>query len=301
MEPQSYSQVLAAGATEVGNDLFDRGEYDAAVAAHRKATTLWPESEEIWYNLARTLREVGDFDEALVAITRAVTLNAENPYILHALGNIYRSRKDFPNAVLAFQRALIVDPEFPAFNNLGLTYKNLNELGFARNAFQKGLKFQPDDPDLHDNLGRVFDELGDPVLAAHHYHQAATLNPDQDYIWSLLAGALRGCKRYQEAITAMREAIRREPDDALNYQDLGNIYREMGRHEEAAQAFQEAIQRGPQLLGPFIQLALSYLELGDPARAQAILENRMEGAETDEREELSYYRGVVLEGRNPSN
>jgi tetratricopeptide (TPR) repeat protein len=86
--------------------------------------------------------------------------------------------------------------------------------------------------------------------------QAALLAPDSDVrntgsqyaaAWShsQLAGALRMQRRYREAETAAREAIRLDPADIWGHGQLGATLLEVGRYPEAETSLREAIRLDP--------------------------------------------------------
>ena len=48
----------------------------------------------------------------------------------------------------------------------------------ALQVYQDALKYEPDNPDLHYNLGVVHIESGEPKIALDHFEHALTLDPE---------------------------------------------------------------------------------------------------------------------------
>jgi len=62
--------------TNIGNLLFDAGEYEAAIAQYRRAISQDPLYAVAYVNLAAAYKRLGRFDEAVEALRRAQRLEA---------------------------------------------------------------------------------------------------------------------------------------------------------------------------------------------------------------------------------
>jgi tetratricopeptide (TPR) repeat protein len=96
------------------------------------------------------------------------------------MGNIKRAEGAYQTILL-----LVEQPEINVLegalvsakvhNNLGILYIKINEYESARDAFNASIKFYPQIPDAHYNLGKlILDLKGDPDLANHHLKLALT-------------------------------------------------------------------------------------------------------------------------------
>ena len=105
--------------------------------------------------------------------------------------------------------------------------------------------------------------LADPALASQ---------PNNADGHAILADILTYAGRPQETITLMEKAMRLNPRAPLYYLFvLGRAYRLTGRHEEAISAFKKSLNRNPNWLFSHFHLAGIYSELGreEEARAEA--------------------------------
>lgn len=67
---------------------------------------------------------------------------------------------------------------FIIWNILGATYKILNHLTHAHQAFEKSIELEPKFPDSYNNLGIVFYEQGKLTKALELFESAIKLKPD---------------------------------------------------------------------------------------------------------------------------
>jgi len=107
-------------------------------------------------------------------------------------------------------------------------------------------------------------ERSGDLFAAHwHARRVVEMNPDDGRAWALLAGALAGRRRWDEAVAAYTKAIRRgaEPGSAWHGRGLANV--ERGAWDRAAADLQEAVQRGTADWDVWYQLALARLAADD--------------------------------------
>ena len=108
-----------------------------------------------------------------------------------------------------------------------------NMHGEAIAAYQRELEIEPRHSAAHINLGTLFYNRQDFVLAEKHY----------------------------------REALAADSRYALAYFDLGNVLDETGRVQEAIQTYKTALQLAPTYADAHYNLALAYEKLREPRKA----------------------------------
>jgi tetratricopeptide (TPR) repeat protein len=109
--------------------------------------------------------------------------------------------------------------------------------------------------------------------------KAVALNPNGDLNMHLLAVTYNCIRRYEEAITLAKEAIRRNPYClAIYITNLGWSYSMLGRWEEAIAEYKRALNRHPDHFPALTGLAIVYgmtgrLEEGRAVAAQILKMN----------------------------
>ncbi len=290
---EESDDVFAHPNTLLGDELFDSEDYSAAETHYHQVTLEFPNSGTAWYNLARTYRALGERDEAMIAVQKALLVDKPEPEFYHLVGNLYRDGGLAQQAISAYERALELDETFDAHNNLALSYKDLGKFDLAKGTLEKGLLFQPDDWYLRANLGSILYDLEDYAGAVMQLQKAVTLKRESWEDWSLLAGALRNCKRFDEALSAMNESIRLNPNDAEEYRNLGNIYRDMGDHKRAEHAFLLSLSQDPSLVDSMVLLALTQAETDQIESAEKMLNNALVAAGPEHISEIAGHLDYV--------
>lgn len=118
-------------------------------------------------------------------------------------------------AVSLIEKALIVAPkDAQAHANLGLAYRNLNQLEAAARHFRESLKLQPGNAGPCNNLGGVYMALGHFNEAAICFKQALAIQPGLADVHFNLGNALIQLRQYNEAVQNLQHCLRLRPDFA---------------------------------------------------------------------------------------
>jgi tetratricopeptide (TPR) repeat protein len=130
-----------------GRDLYQRQQYDEAIAAFRRVLALDPENARSWYYLGRSYTSLRKYQQALEAYGHAIAINPLNTAVWNNKGLIYRGLGQTETAITAFQRAIEIDPGyFNGWYNLGLVYLDQEHYDLACDAFDHALAIHPGDP-----------------------------------------------------------------------------------------------------------------------------------------------------------
>src|SRR5262245_47511363 len=99
-----------------------RRQFDAAIAAHRRALELIPDDPWVLGNLGNALKDAGRFDEAIAIKRRVIELRqGTDPEAWHGLGIALRDAGRIGEAAEVFARAIELDPNDPEIRfNLAL-------------------------------------------------------------------------------------------------------------------------------------------------------------------------------------
>ena len=154
-------------------------------------------------------------------LREAVRLEPEWPDPAFALGQLSLAKRDCPTAVTWFARVPRTHDRFiEAMFSIGVCRLWTNEAGRAEAAFselQAALRGASSDagdvPEVLNNLAMARARLGKIPLAREDLRRAADLDPDEnDYPFNLGLVALRA-NDPDGAVSELREALQREPDD----------------------------------------------------------------------------------------
>ncbi len=102
------------------------------------------------------------------------------------------------------------------------------------------------------------------------------LDPNRYMAWYFLAVDHLNNKRYKEAISRYKEALKANPKHQISYSGLGSAYSAIGENELAITYYKKAIDLDSEISMTHYNLAKVYLELGQKDNAKAILKEMKE-------------------------
>jgi Flp pilus assembly protein TadD len=151
---------------------------DEAIACHRRAIELSPQSAEPHSNLANILRQKGDLHQAASAGRRALELAPRSAAVCSGLAETMLGLGRFDEALALARRGLALGPNQPeALYTLGLALvaKGDFEEGVAK--LRRVAELRPDSAAVHTSLGRALMKVGDFRGAIAHLGTAQLRDP----------------------------------------------------------------------------------------------------------------------------
>jgi adenylate cyclase len=152
-------------------------------------------------------------EQALALGRKAAALDDSLPLAHGLLGFVYMRKKQHERAIAEEERAIALNPNFAdGYVQLGTVLCNVGRAEEAVGFIKQGMRLNPYYPDWYAfNLGNAYRLMG----------------------------------RTEEAITAHRDALIRNPNLLLAHLGLAGIYSELGREEEARAEAAEVLRISP--------------------------------------------------------
>jgi len=198
----------------LGQLLMDqRKDLAGAEQEFRQASNLDKKSSEAMVKLGVVQNERGNPEQALQTYASGAQANPKQVVFYLLAGSIYQGKHDWEHAKQQYQKALEVQPENPVASN-NLAYVMLQEGGNVDVAFamaQTARRQLPDNANSADTLGWAF------------YHKHV----------------------YTSAINLFKEALKKEPDNALYNYHLGLAYAKSGQTALARQQLERVVKIKP--------------------------------------------------------
>lgn len=228
------------------------------------------------FALGRLLAEEGSTGDARRELVRAIELDPDDPYLRVELANLLASIGAWEQAAqeVTWARQLAPDNRdvLRAFGQIHLyqVRENPEALGLAREAFERLRELAPTDLESLGSLGRIYLSQQRFDDAAAVFRQVLDVWPSHPVASSALIDALMRGGRIDEAETALRDFLVRDPEAPRLRRVLAELLSEKGDHAGAAEVLQEG---GQELLAdPEIRRRLA-LELYRAGDAEAALEH----------------------------
>ena len=130
----------------------------------------------------------------------------------------------------------------PAYYLIGYGHAVSKREDAALKAWNLALKFEPNNPDLHANMGALLYHKKDYQGAIRAYAQAHRLLPTDAQILAALGVSLAQAKMYEQAILTIKQAIELDPRNPISYSNLGLAHYLFKEIENAVMCWRRVVQ-----------------------------------------------------------
>ena len=147
---------------------------------------------------------------------KAAKIRNINGVELYKHGSFFLAKNEFLSSIEIF-------PEYAeAYNNLGLTYKQLGDMKGAEVNYKKALQYKPGYPEAMNNYGILLETKGNSNAAREYFKKAVLIAPDYPDPYLNMAVSLENGKRIEDAIiyyegflSHAEQALRQAQDEIL--------------------------------------------------------------------------------------
>jgi Tfp pilus assembly protein PilF len=172
-------------------------------------------------------------------------VSSVSPAILYESGLSHLESGDYLRARLSLEQAVSLDPNRAVYRNaLGLTYLQLGALPQSVSAFREAIRLNANFSDAYNNLGVALAQSGkwEEAIAAFEKVLAFVAYISPEVVYQNLGWAYYNLGRFPEAESALKSALRLDPQMAMAHYTLGMLYEKQRRDADAANAYREAIK-----------------------------------------------------------
>ncbi len=136
-----------------------------------------------------------------------------------------------------------------------------NKFDDAERLYKSILDIQPNNINIHNNLGAILNKLGKFEEAEIHYKKVIELKPDYAEVYINLSNLNKNFGKFHEAEKNIKKAIEIKPNFEEAYYCLGIIKQKLNRIEEAQVCFRKAIELKADYAEAYDSLGLTLYEL----------------------------------------
>ena len=153
------------------------------------------------------------------------------------------------NAGIGYLKTAVkLTPSFTdAWNQMGIAYARLKNPQEAIKCYNEGLKYNVNDPTVHNNLGTVYFTSGKYNEALTEFQEAVRLNPRYSEAWTNIGSCYGSGQQFDNAISNFEKAISVDPNNAMANYYLGITWRSKGNETLAQQYLNQAYALNPAL------------------------------------------------------
>ena len=228
------------------------GDRTGALLAIQNALAAWPD-EPRWYLLAAEISLAGVESEEPVDIGLIISFLEQAihydpkfapPYLL--LGKIYLNAGAYERAIQPCEQACRLEPDLAeAWLMLARALYAIDDLDQAALHAERASGLQPESAAPLVLLGEIALKAGNPKIARTRALAALDLEPDNDDARILLARALDGLDRTEEAVTILDQALANTDNPLLLLLEKVRLISRAEGIEAASQAIRELNARYP--------------------------------------------------------
>jgi len=218
---------------------------DRAIATVKTQLSRYPKNVGFHIVLGQLLMEQKrDLAGAEAEFQQASDLDKKNTDALVKLGVVQNLRGNSDQALQTFLDGAKISPKETAFYLFaGGIYLNRQDWDHARQQYQKVLEIQSDNPLASNNLAYVMLQQGGNVDVAFAMAQTARRQlPDNPSVADTLGWAFYNKHVYTSAVNLFKEAVKKDPDNAIFNYHLGLAYAKTGQAALARQQLDRAVK-----------------------------------------------------------
>ena len=196
---------------------------------------------------AQTNAKDEDYEEAIRLLNEAIRINKSFAELYLALGSIYKFYKNgayLDEALANYNKAKDYDPQNAAiYFHLGDVHASMtHNYDAAIKYLTEAIRLKPNYAMAHWTLALAYREKKDDVEAIKQFLEGLKYEKAL-HAYVLLGDTYDRQKNYVEAIKALREAVRHDPESHSAYLHLARVYTHQQNNDEAIRFYEQAISR----------------------------------------------------------
>jgi tetratricopeptide (TPR) repeat protein len=202
--------------------LFARQRYKESIEKFKEVLKLEGETSSAFRMMLKAWKEVEGLSDAENFLKNYQASNGDSTHIWYAFGYLKYLKTDYEEAEKNFKKALKMNPTNGlALNNLGAIFSEKKEYVLAIERVKSAIQAEPKEPMFFSNLYKIYQEMGNPDRFANEYKNTQEQNPEKWGYGKTLARVIR-----QRAFGSYSKG---DLDNAiLGFEDMLKIYQEIG-------------------------------------------------------------------------
>ncbi len=275
-----YSKLFLVHALNLlAQNFANVGDYDKAISLFDEGLLLDPGNVEMRLDYVQAAIAAGDMQKAMLLAQEAVARAPRNASAHLALGRVLLLKKQNLQAQKQLEAAVALDPNYADGLALARADLILKQETPAATIFHEMLKGFGDTAQLHMDIGLQYAETDYSEQAEEEFKKAIAQNdklPGAHY--SLGAAYLQnmGEMNFAKAAAEFRKELEISPNDILSHSQLGYIAMKQHDFPEAETQLLRASTLAPQDPDIDFMLGQLYMEMNQPAKAEAALKRSIE-------------------------
>ncbi len=222
--------------------------FKQALVYYSKASEIYAEDGDNWYNQGVTYYQMGDMATALKMYEKTLEINPKYTKAMNNAGVIYFNQKDYDKGITYFKKVLEMDPNYvEAMINLGAAYQNKGDNLNAIEAYKKGIAMSPNNPNIMKNMSNIYNSIGvnyfnqkDWTNAMNNFNEVLKYDPNSTNAITNIGCVYQNTGNNEKAMEYYLKGLTLDPKNAVAHRNISQIYSLQGNMERANYHAQQA-------------------------------------------------------------
>ena len=262
--PSAFTEFEKYGAA-----LYETKQFQAASVMLEKALADDENSETINAKLALTYQKLGENEKSLKYFNKTFEINPNLTALRFDYANLLGNMNKASEAIEQYKVYLKTFPnDADAYRNLGIVYKNINEVELALFNLEKSYTLDPSSNLTKKELALCYHSKKDYVNALKYYDYALKSEPENIELMANKALTLHAMDNYVSAIELYKEILDKKPNERIE-QNLtaasiayGYDLYEKKDYGQAILYFEDAIDLNPKEASAYFGYAMANEKMG---------------------------------------
>ncbi|XP_030642246.1 protein O-mannosyl-transferase TMTC4 [Chanos chanos] len=255
--------VLSLLCVNIARSMWRSQQWRSEQSLFTSALAVCPLNAKVHYNVGKNLADRGNQNAAIKYYREAVRLHPKYVHAMNNLGNILKERNELQEAEELLSSAVYIQPDFAAaWMNLGIVQNSLKKFDKAEQSYWNAIKFRKKYPDCYYNLGRLYADQNRHVDALNAWRNATMLKPDHSLAWNNMVILLDNTGNLAQAEMVGKEALKILPGDHTIMFSLANVLGKQQKYKESESFFLKALEINPNAASCHGNLAVLYHRWG---------------------------------------
>lgn len=209
-------------------------QYDESIKVLTKAKELGADKLQVYYNLGFTYKVMGRNDDAVDCFETVVTLNPSDVLAYNHLGTIYAAQEKHLDAIQAYQMGLKVDANHPILHlNLAKSFEASGNIKNAEHEYEAALRYKPGWSEAISDYTKFLVSINKTKEASEIARSAVQLNPQDPNMHTDLGDILMVQSDYETAEEEYEAALAIDPKHRKAIMGSATALDFLGKPEEA--------------------------------------------------------------------
>jgi tetratricopeptide (TPR) repeat protein len=235
------------------------GNMEQGIAHLRAAHGARPADPVIVGNLASALAQLSQYKEALQVLSEELAQSDRTLKLLKLRGFVAQMTDDFAAATQSYEQVVAAAPDdWESWNNLGNARLAQSDFDGSIKAMLRAVELNPHSPPVRLNFATALHQANQYIEAEQELRKMADDFPSDSKPLRELFALLREQFREEEALEAIEEAVRRDPEDVELVLGLASHRLMLLHHADAEQAYRRALEIDPGNKLAYLGVATAY-------------------------------------------